>query len=61
MRVEQFSMRGKSVPFRIISPHKFSRVQSARGLLALRRLPHVLRKLFACDLPTAIDRRTAEK
>ena len=56
IRVEQFSVHGKSVLFRIISPRKFSRVQSARSLLALRRLPHVLRKLIACDLPAVIDR-----
>ena len=42
MRVEHFSVRGKSVPFRISFPHKFFRVQSARGLVSLWRLPPVL-------------------
>ena len=56
MRVEHFNVRGKSVPFRISFPHKFFRAQSARGLLSLRRLPHVLRKLFASGLPAVIDR-----
>ena len=56
MRVELFPVRGKSIPFRISFPHKFFRVQSARGLLSLRKLPHVPRKLFACGLPAVIDR-----